>query len=501
MGDFNTSGAAQGAAAGASFGPWGALIGGVAGGFLGGDTPKAPSPVPLPTPNLTPNVSGIYGGMYRDPITGQISFTDTYNNPNFFQNYQNQALIDQLMGGTGTSANALTGLDTQMNAYQREIANLQKQQQQKIDPTKSGVLPEWLDEKGQLKPLNQILGEANNESSWLNKQYLALGGHYGSGGFAQFVKDAYTKNIQPAFDKYSKDLTTQQSSNDLIQKQIDAYNDKLAGLAQVKNQYAPGGQASQSAMANAAQNPMLRNISSMDELAAQMQNAAKSGGYLQQAQDQIGRQAENAMAQQQDLAARRGLAGSSVSELMRARLGLDTAGALNQANYQNTQNNAALLGQAGQMTQQALAARLGLMNNLQNVNNTAFNQGLQQQQLNLGQLQLGAGVGGQNAGAMNSWGVGNAAQQNQANMAGWNAGLAQQQQNANNWGAAAGAAGYGLANYFGQPSANYGIYGQGMTAQAPTSGSSFGMGTTGHGGYNWGDMPATTDWSSKLGGK
>ena len=498
MGDFSTSGAAQGAAAGSAFGPWGTVIGGVAGGFLGGGQDnKPPAPVALPVPNQTPNVSGVYGGMYRDPITGQISFTDTSYNPNFFQQYQNQALMNQILGGQGQTGNPLAGVDTQIGLLNSKIQGLQNQMGQKIDMTNSGLLPEWVDANGKLKPLDQILGEANNNSSWLNKQYLALGGHYGKGGFAQFIKDAYARNIQPAYDKYQKDLNTQKSSNDLIQQQIDALKGQLSNYNEVKSQFANQGQGQQ------APNPMTQNLQGMDDIAAQMRQSANSGAYLQQAQGQIGNQMQNAISQAENDAARRGLSGSSISEMMKARLGLEGAQALNQANYQQQQNSLAALGQAQGATNQALQARLGLAQGLQGIGNTTFNQGLQQQQLNLGQLQLGAGVGANNASALNGQAMGNAALQNQYNMGVYNAGLANQMQNQNNWGQAAGALGYGAQQYMNQPNTNYYQTYGGQNAQAPTTGSqnTWGMGTTGQGGFNFGDAPATTtNWSAKLGG-
>ena len=505
MGDFSTSGAAQGAAAGSAFGPWGAVIGGVAGGFLGaGGDNKPPAPVPLPAPTQTPNVSGTYGGMYRDPITGQISFTDTYNYPYFFQNYQNQALMDQLMGGTGQSANALTGLDSQIGLLQNRISGLQKQQAQKIDPTKMGLHTEWLNPDGTLKSFGEILDMAHTgKDPWFQAEFSnTTHGNYGRGGFDQWLKDIYNRNLQPSADKYQKAMDTQKSSNDLIQQQIDTLNAQLQNYNKVKQQYAPGSQTQQQVQQQAASNPMLQNIQSMEDLASRIRETAGNGAYLQQAQGQIGNQMQNAIAQAENDAARRGLGSSSISEMMRARLGLEGAQALNQANYQQQQFGMQALGQAQNATQNALQARLGLVQNLQGLNNNAFNQGLQAQQLNLGQLQLGAGVGANNANALNNYAMGNVAQQNQYNMGNYNAQLAQQMQNQNNWGQAAGAIGYGAQQYFNQPQANYGMYAN-QPSSLSTNGSqnTWGIGTTGQGGYSWGDMPATTQWSSKLGSK
>lgn len=364
---WSNQGAMQGAAAGSAAGPWGTVIGAAAGGLLGGgDQSNLPPPPQLPGVGIPGAVSSPYGGVYVDPNTGRIVYTGAEGDlASTLGAYQNQSLLNELMGFGGGAA----GVNPQAMAIDQQIAKLQdalnsqRRNVQQIDMTKYGVLPEWLRPDGSLKSLDEVLGDANRNDSWLNKQYLALGGHYGKGGFAQFVKDAYARNIQPAYASYSKVMDAERGNAAVRDENEQSILRQIAGLQNIKGQVT-GAQAGAGGQSN----------SLMDYF--RQAPGAQRMAVAKQLEDQ------NSLGQQR--ANRMGMGFSSQNELARGANAINAELALNQMAGQNFDQRLKLMdwlrgGQQQAQQTQLQQAGLGLQYAGQGLGVTQGQQAMQNQ--------------------------------------------------------------------------------------------------------------------------
>ena len=410
---FNTSGAisgaTSGAAAGASFGPWGAAIGGGLGllsGGLSGGGGSAPLPPTMATPATPGAVTGPYGGSYINPITGQITYSSTANMPSATSLY-NQNLMSQLMGYGGTGQD----ISRQVAAQQATLDRLKSQGAGTASlgdfiAKDSG----WIDPKtGGLREFDPSLqGEANP----LWKEFIrSTGGSYG-GGFANWAKDDYARNVAPAMESLKQAQQTLQGNQATYDAQLAAEQQKLAALQDYQTQM--GG-----ASASAAQNPILSYLN----------NGPDQSNYLQ---NQMTTQYKNAQLANQQSMAKRGMGSSAMSELgsVGNRLGLAQGiqGAQIQAGQQNLANRLSMLGYLSGQNAQDLSAETS-------------RGGLYNQQMGMGQ-----GVAQNMASALTNQQAANAGMGWQGQMAGFNANQAQGVANQNAWGSAANALGANANN-------------------------------------------------------
>lgn len=249
---WSNQGAAQGAAAGSAFGPWGALIGGAAGGLLmGGEQGNAAPPPNLPGVGIPGGVSSPYGGVYVEPTTGRVVYTGgELDYSTLLQGAQNQSLLNELMGVSGggsvaTSTPQSFAIDQQIQKLQDALAS-QRANVPKIDVSKYGLHESWLNPDGNLKSLQEIMDLAkSNKDPWFAQEYQALGGHYGRGGFDQWLRDAYNRNIKPAYASYAKIADAERGNAAVRSENEQSILRQIAGLQNIKQQITGVQQATQ----------------------------------------------------------------------------------------------------------------------------------------------------------------------------------------------------------------------------------------------------------------
>ena len=421
------SGAAQGAATGASFGPMGAVIGGVGGAVIGGlsgqqEGPGAPPT--LPAIGYPGAVSTPYGSMIYNPITGSTNFVNGGNQTFDPTSYQNQLLYDQLMGSGGTTSQTL--------ADQIQKLQLQLQQTQSA----AGNAPTYAD-FGDKIVIDPKTGEPVNYQNYINVRGAAnplwdrfmreTGGNYGSKNqdisFGKWAKDWTNRYQTPAVEQFQKAQQAYEANKTATgnnAQQIELQLKQLQGLQE------------QGGSSGASSNPILQAIN-------QQQAMANDPSYLRAMNAQTQEGYDNALNQQDQALAARGLGSSGLAEITKARMGL-------QLNNARNQNQLAANQQSTALNQNAFNNRMNMLNFLAGRSDTAFGKGMQQQGLGLQQMGLGYQVGNnqQNLQNQNNLAqVGLATQYNLANTAARNLNT----QNTNNqWASALGTLGYGLGN-------------------------------------------------------
>ena len=429
MPDYTGTGQAAGAAIGTAVMPGvGTMVGGALGGMLGGalsSQDKMPYPIQAPAPVMPGAVSGTYGGMYRDPVTGQVYFTDTsmqgMANPQY---WQNAALYNQLMGGQGMGA-AGSQLDAQVNQLQAQLQAAQAQKNKSVD------IKQFVD-NAMLDPTGKVIDISNpnsiSRSSPIFHEFMQnTGGSYGSSNrdisFGKWLKDYYNRNVSGQIGQYQNALKEQEGNKAAVEQQIAALQGQLGMLQNAKGAYTQGASGS-------AQNPLLAQQQQLDQYA--QVGGGVLGNYLNQ-QTALGQ--DQAIRAARDQAARRGLASSGIDEMTQARMRMEGQQALNQNRLQSMQ-----FGQNA--TQQALASRLGLLGFASGQQQQALGNQINASNAGLNQLGLGYNVTANAAGATNNWNMANVGMQNQYNMANYNAQQLQQQNRNNQMGSAMGGLGY-----------------------------------------------------------
>lgn len=434
------SGAASGASAGAAFGPWGAAIGGVAGGVLGGlsgeqTTPEMPT---LPATRYPGAVSSPYGSLIYDPVTGGTRYITNQAQGGYTPtSYQDAALYDALMGGTGATSS---------------LSNQIQQQQLMLDQLKAqggGKVPTYEDYG---IPIDPKTGQPINYQNYINKRgadnplwetfMKDTGGKYGSDNvdisFGKWAKDWTNKSLNPAIDSYKIAQkvygTNQDAANQAIQQQ-ELQLQQMKSLAGDKS----------AAGAGVAENPLLTAL-------RQQEMEANSPAYLRAMNAQTQEAYDNQLRSQDQALAARGLGGSGLAEMTRARMGLQLGNAMNQ-------NALAANQMAGDKRQAALANRMNMLNFLSGRKDTAFNQGMAQQGLGLQMTGMGSNYGMQNLGNAMQRDIAQAGIQGQFNLANANTQNANRMAESRNWASALGGLGYGLGSgsfNWGSPSTHTG---------------------------------------------
>lgn len=425
------SGAASGATAGSAFGPWGTAIGGVAGavmgGLSGGDQKDMEAPV-LPATRYPGAVSNPYGSLLYDPMTGGTRYIQNQAAGGYTPtSYQDAALYDALMGGSG----ATSALSNQVQQQELMLAQLRAQG--------GGKQPSYSDFG---IPIDPNTGKPVNYQNYINKRgadnplwdmfMAATGGNYGSDNpdisFGKWAKDWTNKNLNPAIESYQNAVksyeSNTQAANQAIQQQELQLN-QLKALAGDKS----------AAGAGLAENPLLATL-------RQQEAEANSPAYLRAMNAQTQGTYDNQLQAEQQALAARGMGGSGLAEMTRARMGLQLGNAFNQ--------NALA---ANQMTtdkrQAALNNRMNMLNFLSGRKDTAFNQGMSQQGLGLQMTGLGSGYGMQNIGNATQRDIAQAGLQSQYQLANQNRADANRVQENRNWASALGGIGYGLGGWGG----------------------------------------------------
>lgn len=246
MADRKTKGALSGAASGAATGmavggPWGALAGGVlgaAGGLLGGDDDaRMPPPVGLPPPVNLGGVGTNAGAYWRDPYTGlQTNYAYDFDPSRIASELDSESAWNQFMGRGNES---LTGnLDWQIKELQQRLAMLQKPgagATRTLSAADYGV-PEWADPTtGKfLRPEEVNVSGQMQSQGPLFKRFMmdTHGGDYGRGSlqdkFGRWINDAWKNSVSKAFDTYESDSRGQEGNAQLetrsaqdLQNQID----------------------------------------------------------------------------------------------------------------------------------------------------------------------------------------------------------------------------------------------------------------------------------------
>ncbi len=429
------SGAASGAAAGASFGPWGAAIGGVAGGVMGGlngggEKMDAPQLAATRYPGA---VSSPYGSMIYDPITGSTRYIQNTNqsayNPS---SYQDASLYDALMGGNSASS----GLAQQMQQQQLMLDQLKAKGGGKAPSLADFNLRAGADGKPMLASdyinkggVDPFTGKSRGENPFWEDFMRQTGGQYGGASgdiaFAKWAREV-DKNQSSQIESYKNALKTYESNTGAAN---DAISQQELQLAQMKALAGDPG----SAASSVSQNPLM--------LALQQQEAeANSPYYLKSMNAQTQNTYDNQLQAQEQALAARGLGASGLGEMTRARMGLQLGNSFNQ-------NALAANQMAGDKRQAALNNRMNMLNFLSGRKDTAFNQGVQKEQLGMQQVSLGAGYGMQNINNATQRDIAQTGLNSQYNLANMNNQAAQNMSNQRNWASALGGLGTAAASW------------------------------------------------------
>ena len=453
------SGAASGAAAGTSIMPgWGTAIGAVAGGVLGGlSGGQADQSAPQLQATRYPGaVSSPYGSMVYDPVTGGTRYISNQNQGSYNpSSYQDASLYDALMGGNSASS----GLTQQM-----------QQQQLMLDQLKAkggGKQPSYADYD---IPLDPKTGQPVNYQNYINirgpenplwERFMRdTGGHYGSDNpdisFGKWGKDATNRVWNPALESFKNAQKAYESNSGAAN---DAISQQQLQLDQMKAMAGDQG----SAQAGISSNPLM--------IALQRQEAeANSPYYLKAMNAQTQGTYDNQLQGQEQALAARGLGSSGLGEMTRARMGLQLGNQFNQ--------NALA---ANQMTtdkrQAALNNRMNMLNFLSGRKDTAFNQGVQKENLGMQQIGMGSQYGMQNINNATQRDVAQTGLNSQYNLANMNNQAAANLGNQRNWASALGGLGTAAAKY------NWGGTSNGGTVNNGTP--SFDTGTGNHGDPNY----------------
>lgn len=240
-GDKAATGAAQGASAGMAFGPWGALIGGVAGGamgYLSGDDPYQRNPY-LQRPDSPGGVLGNYGGMYRDPVTGLVTYTDNNFSGANSDLMRNRYLQDRLQGGTG--AGATNDLDAQI-LFQQSIVD--RYLNPKATTNKGVTASEYVDEKFLNPKTGKIWDDSTPEGHAALRQLFDAevpGGKYKGKSMKNSMGFWLTDRMQEQttkFKEYEAANKSNTGNQQISDEALKAAQSRLAQLKQSKQQFA-----------------------------------------------------------------------------------------------------------------------------------------------------------------------------------------------------------------------------------------------------------------------
>lgn len=418
-----SSGAASGAATGGAVGgPWGAAVGGVAGAVMGGLSggqrqPEAPI---IPATRYPGAVSSPYGSMIYDPITGGTRYVQNQNTGSYNpSSYQDASLYDALMGGNSASSSLTQQI---------------QQQQLMLDQLKAkggGKQPTYQDFG---VPLDPNTGQPINYQNYINKRgadnplwetfMKDTGGNYGSDNqdisFGKWAKDWTIRSLNPAIESYKNAMKSYESNSGAAN---DAIGQQQLQLDQMRAMAGDQG----SAQASTSKNPLMLALQ-------QQEQEANSPYYLKSMNAQAQGSYDNQLQGQEQALAARGLGSSGLGEMTRARMGL-------QLGNQFNQNALAANQMTSDKRQSALNNRMNMLNFLSGRKDTAFNQGMQQQQLGMQQVNMGAGYGMQNINNATQRDVAQTGLNSQYNLANMNNQAASNLSNQRNWASALGGLG------------------------------------------------------------
>ncbi len=428
----------------------------------------------LPATRYPGAVSSPYGSMIYDPITGGTRYVQNTSqgayNPS---SYQDASLYDALMGGNSASSS----LTHQIQQQQLMLDQLKAKGGGK-NPTladfnlragadgKPLMASDYINKGG----VNPFTGQSNGANPFWEQFMAQTGGQFGgtSGdiAFAKWAREV-DKNQNPQIESYKNALKVYESNTGAAN---DAVSQQELQLAQMK---AMAGDPS-SAASSVSQNPLM--------LALQQQEAeANSPYYLKSMNAQTQNTYDNQLQAQEQALAARGLGASGLAEMTKARMGLQLGNSFNQ-------NALAASQMAGDKRQAALNNRMNMLNFLSGRKDTAFGQGMQQQQLGLQQVGLGSGYGMQNINNAMQRDIAQTGLNSQYNLANQNLAMNNQNNQSRNWASALGGIGYGLANRD-----------WGSNAPSTTANASMGtetMGSIGNSGSDIVNNNGLNDWTS-----